>query len=146
MGLKDQQLALKWIHSNIGHFSGDNTRITLFGHSAGGSSTHFHMLSSESRKYFRNAIPMSGTIDDTWAMSDERDHFALMQRIVKDFDESKETPEELIEVLKTVPFEKFVVYGALDFTPRTLKPELGPIIESKNSAMICLVCHNFNFM
>lgn len=35
MGVKDVVLAMKWIHKNIEHFNGDNTRITLFGASSG---------------------------------------------------------------------------------------------------------------
>ncbi|KAK6002935.1 hypothetical protein QM012_000780 [Aureobasidium pullulans] len=66
-GLGDQRRALEWVVKNIGCFGGDNTRITIGGQSAGGSSTHAHVLdarlnSKGAGPLFRRAIIQSGAV------------------------------------------------------------------------------------
>lgn len=60
MAFLDQNLALKWIKSNIAQFGGHPSQITLFGTSSGGVSVHAHVLSPMSRGLFQRAIAMSG--------------------------------------------------------------------------------------
>lgn len=133
MGLKDQQLALKWVHLNIDHFSGDNQRITLFGQSAGAASVHLQMLSSESRKYFRRAVPLSGTAFNYWAISEQNDHSALAHTIAKELGEPKQSIEQLVDFFKEVPSKNIVNYGSLfiDEARRAGHGAFIPVIESE---------------
>ena len=48
-GLKDQNMALKWVKKNIYNFGGNPENVTLFGESAGGCSVHHHMISEQSK-------------------------------------------------------------------------------------------------
>ncbi|ODN04519.1 Venom carboxylesterase-6 [Orchesella cincta] len=44
-GMKDQVLALKWVQDNIIFFGGDNSKVTLYGESAGAAAVQYHLLS-----------------------------------------------------------------------------------------------------
>ncbi|XP_063239116.1 juvenile hormone esterase-like [Bacillus rossius redtenbacheri] len=82
-GLKDQSLALRWVHANIARFGGDPAQVTIFGQSAGGASIEFQMLSPLSRGLFHRAISDSGSALNPWAfLNSTADRaFALGKRL-----------------------------------------------------------------
>lgn len=70
-GLKDQNLALRWVQRNIRFFGGDPQQVTLFGQSAGGVAAHMHLLSPRSQGLFQRVIAMSGTANVPFAIAEE---------------------------------------------------------------------------
>nr|XP_023026553.1 venom carboxylesterase-6-like [Leptinotarsa decemlineata] len=103
VGLKDQVLALKWIQKNIGLFGGDNTKVTIFGQSAGAASVGFHIVSKQSSGLFRAGIAESGSALSNWGyLADPKPYgYELASKInsTKNF----ETNEDLLEFLQSVP-------------------------------------------
>src|SRR5262249_8862991 len=58
--IRDQQLALQWVHDNIGRFDGDPSNVTLFGESAGSSAIGVHVVSPGSHGLVTRFIMESG--------------------------------------------------------------------------------------
>ena len=59
-GVRDQQMAIEWVHRNIEYFGGDRDRITLFGCSAGGRSAGAQLISPYNEGKVFGAISQSG--------------------------------------------------------------------------------------
>lgn len=72
-GLKDQLMALEWTTQNIHHFGGDKNQITLWGHSAGGSSVNLLALVPQAKGLFHRAIITGGSAANHFAYLPNRE-------------------------------------------------------------------------
>ncbi|XP_057666855.1 esterase B1-like isoform X2 [Diorhabda carinulata] len=100
-GMKDQVQALKWIKKNIQNFGGNPNNITIFGESAGGSSVHYHMMSSLSEGLFHKAIMQSGTATAFWA-----EGRTYAQEFMEFIGKGDLTKKEQLNYLRALPIEE----------------------------------------
>lgn len=64
-GLRDQQVAMRWVADHIEAFGGDPDNVTIFGESAGAFNVCYHQLAPSSQGLFQRAISQSGGCTDT---------------------------------------------------------------------------------
>nr|CAD7427890.1 unnamed protein product [Timema monikensis] len=107
-GLKDQLAALKWVNENIGNFSGDRSKITLFGQNAGGSSVEYHILSPASKGLFQRAISQSGNAVDPWAFVDSDVAKERALRLGQALGTNTTNVDELVQLLQNTSGDELV--------------------------------------
>ncbi|XP_060524434.1 uncharacterized protein LOC132700874 [Cylas formicarius] len=94
-GIKDQNMALKWVQNNIEYFGGDPAKVTLFGESAGGMAVGMHLVSKKSAGLFRAAICHSGCTLSTTYNPDPK---AFIYSLAKQLDDSISDQNTTIEI------------------------------------------------
>ncbi|XP_075970973.1 esterase FE4-like isoform X2 [Anticarsia gemmatalis] len=105
-GLKDQVAALRWVKKNIAAFGGDPDNVTIFGHSAGGTSVALLVASDVTHGLFNKAIIQSGSALTNWAI--KRDPVAVASRTAKLLGYDVKDPKELYDLFSKLPYEKLV--------------------------------------
>lgn len=96
-GMKDQQMALEWVHENIANFNGDPSNICLFGESAGAACTHLHVMNPKSSKFIKSAICQSGNALHDWFF--QRNGEDNTRRLAKLLGAQGSSDEECLNVL-----------------------------------------------
>nr|ARM65381.1 putative antennal esterase CXE10 [Ectropis obliqua] len=105
-GMKDQVAALRWVKANIKHFGGDSENITIFGESAGGASSSYHLVSPMSKGLFNKAIVQSGALTCNWAQCVEPRERAL--KLARQLGCHSEDDKVLAEFFRNVDAMKLI--------------------------------------
>lgn len=115
MGLRDQQLALKWVHDNIGFFGGNANSVTLFGHSAGSISVSLHAVNPVSSRLFHRAILQSGAPNfnrPTSLFSSQARSLAFSQFLNCSSPSDTGISQESLSCLKALSLDILLSFGA----------------------------------
>ncbi|CAI4229821.1 unnamed protein product [Auanema sp. JU1783] len=113
-GLWDLTMALKWINKNIDNFSGDSTKVTLFGHGSGAASADLLSISPHSRDLFQQLCLLGGTAENKFSLPHRqrvKDYcriFAERKGFIKVDDIFNFTDDSLLEFLQNCQAHNFM--------------------------------------
>ncbi|PNP80131.1 hypothetical protein FNYG_06499 [Fusarium nygamai] len=99
-GLRDQQLAFKWVKKYISGFGGDPDNVTVIGASAGGNAALLHLESSE--PLFSMLISLAGTPLGLQPLTSEVAN-STYQAVLKHLNINGSSAQERIDALLRVP-------------------------------------------
>ncbi|XP_064550742.1 uncharacterized protein Nlg1 isoform X1 [Drosophila montana] len=125
--LLDQIAALHWIKENIVSFGGDNTRVTLMGHSTGAACVNYLMVSPVASGLFHRAILMSGSAMSDWAASNQS--LQLTMQIANALDcplGDHEEDDALLDCLRQRRYQD-ILHIPTSF--QQFSTSLGPIVD-----------------
>ncbi|KAM7344399.1 uncharacterized protein ACRADG_011135 [Cochliomyia hominivorax] len=145
-GLKDQLLALKWVHDYIDTFGGDPSEIALFGHSAGASAVHFHMLNPKTKGLFKRAILSSGNALAPYVgiLDKPLDQLHTLAQALGIDAPHNHKPKELADQLREMDADKILEAGdALKFWFNHILFNFRPVIEDGSSSNAYLTEHPY---
>ena len=95
-GMLDAELALKWVKDNIEQFSGDPSRVTIFGESGGGCKVACMLAMPSAKGLFHRAIIQSGAMGSR--STEAKDATEIADRILKELNIKPNEVEKLQEI------------------------------------------------
>lgn len=130
-GMMDMVAALWWVRRNIEFFNGDPNQVTLMGHSAGGCSVGFLVMSPLTKGLFRRVIIQSGSPLAHWSYSDKVTspdiHFKIF---VSSIGCLRNSSRLVKECLQNIPTEVMHRHIALKYvTSPSLTPQFRPVVD-----------------